>query len=147
MNVWDNYSGLEVIKGIASGEIPAPSIAETMAMSFTYAESGYVKFHATADERHLNPMGGVHGGFSATVLDSVTGCAVHTMLDAGVGFGTIDLQVKMVRPVPLDEEVIAEGKILNISRNLGVSEGSIKTKAGKLLAHATCTCMIIHKQS
>ena len=146
MKGWESYSGLEVNQGIASGEIPAPSIAETMAMDFTYAESGYVKFHATADERHLNPMGGVHGGFSATVLDSVTGCAVHTMLEAGVGFGTIDLQVKMVRPVPLNEAVIAEGKILNMSRNLGISEGSIKTKDGKLLAHATCTCMIINKK-
>lgn len=145
MSSWEELSGLEVIQAIAAGDIPPPSIAQTMAMDFTHAESGYVKFHATADERHLNPMGGVHGGFSATVLDSVTGCAVHTMLDAGVGFGTIDLQVKMVRPVPLNEEVVAEGRILNISRNLGVSEGSIKTKAGKLLAHATCTCMIIRK--
>ena len=144
MNSWE-ISGLEALQGIASGKYPPPTMANTIGMVFSYIEEGYVKFRATADERHLNPMGGVHGGFAATVLDSVTGCAVHSLLEAGVGFGTIDLQVKMVRPVPVNEEVVAEGRILNMSRNLGVSEGSIKTKAGKLLAHATCTCMIIRK--
>ena len=144
MNSWD-ISGLEALQGIASGKYPSPTMAETIGMVFSHVEAGYVKFHATADERHLNPMGGVHGGFAATVLDSVTGCAVHSMLEAGVGFGTIDLQVKMVRPVPVNEEVVAEGRLLNMSRNLGVSEGDIKTKAGKLIAHATCTCMIIRK--
>ena len=144
MNSWD-ISGLETLQGIASGKYPPPTMAETIGMVFSHVEAGYVKFHATADKRHLNPMGGVHGGFAATVLDSVTGCAVHSMLEAGVGFGTIDLQVKMVRPVPVGEEVVAEGRLLNMSRNLGVSEGDIKTKAGKLLAHATCTCMIIRK--
>lgn len=144
MNVWD-VSGLEAMKGIVAGIFPPPAMAATMAMTFNEAGEGYVIFHATADERHLNPMGGVHGGFAATVLDSVTGCAVHTMLEAGVGYGTIDLQVKMLRPVPPHEEVIAKGQVLNISRNLGVSEGSLKTQSGKLLAHATCTCMIIRK--
>ena len=142
MNSWD-ISGLEALQGIVDGKYPPPTMADTIGMVFSHVEKGYVKFHATASERHLNPMGGVHGGFAATVLDSVTGCAVHSMLDVGVGFGTIDLQVKMVRPVPVNEEVIAEGRLLNLSRNLGVSEGSIKTKAGKLLAHATCTCMLI----
>ncbi len=90
-------------------------------------------------------MGGVHGGFAATIMDSVTGCAVHTMLEAGIPYGTIDLQVKMLRPVPLGEEVIAESKLINLSRRLGVSEGSLKNQNGKVLAHATCTCMVIRK--
>ncbi len=137
-------SGLDALQGIVEGRYPPPTMAATIGMVFSHVEAGYVKFHAMADERHLNPMGGVHGGFAATVLDSVTGCAVHSMLEAGVGFATIDLAVKMVRPVPLHEAVIAEGRLLNQSRNLGVAEGSIKTKAGKLVAHATCTCMLIH---
>lgn len=100
-------------------------------------------FHATADERHLNPLGGVHGGFSATVLDSVTGCAVHTMLEAGVGYGTVELDVKMMRPVPVDTKLIARGKVLSLTRSLGFAEGALTDEAGKLFAHATATCMII----
>lgn len=138
-------SGLEILQGIVDGTYPPPTMADTIGMVFHQVEPGYVKFYATAGKQHLNPMDGVHGGFAATVLDSVTGCAVHSMLEAGVPFGTIDLQVKLVRPMPLAEEVVAEGRLLNLSRSLGVSEGSIKTKAGKLLAHATCTCMIIRK--
>jgi len=104
-----------------------------------------VKFTARADKRHLNPLGGVHGGFAATVLDSVTGCAVHTMLDAGVGFGTVDLNVKMLKAIPLDRELTAEGRVIHLSRSLGVSEGSIRDAEGVLFAHATATCAIIRK--
>jgi uncharacterized protein (TIGR00369 family) len=137
-----SMTGLELIRAGIKGELPPPSITETMPMTIEQADSGYVKFSARADGRHLNPLGGVHGGFAATVLDSVTGCAVHTLLEAGVGYGTIDLSVKMLRPVPRDVDLVAEGRVLNMSRNLGVSEGSLKTADGKLLALATATCMI-----
>ncbi|MFI7983472.1 PaaI family thioesterase, partial [Acinetobacter baumannii] len=83
------------------------------------------------------------GGFAATVLDSVTGCAVHTMLPAGVGYGTIDLNVKMCRPLPQNQVLIATGKVINLSKNLGISEGKITDEEGKLYAYATATCMII----
>jgi uncharacterized protein (TIGR00369 family) len=88
----------------------------------------------------------VHGGFVGTVLDSVTGCAIHSMLDPGVGYGTIDLGLKLVRAVPLDRELIAEGRVLHLSRTLGVSEGSVKDADGTLYAHATCTCAILPKR-
>ncbi|WP_141102346.1 PaaI family thioesterase, partial [Acinetobacter baumannii] len=81
--------------------------------------------------------------FAATVLDSVTGCAVHTMLPAGVGYGTIDLNVKMCRPLPQNQVLIATGKVINLSKNLGISEGKITDEEGKLYAYATATCMII----
>ena len=93
-------SGLELLRAMGEGRVPGPSIAETMPMEFSEIEEGRVVFHATADERHLNPLGGVHGGFAATVLDSVTGCAVHSTLAAGIGYGTVELDVKMMRPVP-----------------------------------------------
>ena len=86
-------SELELLQASARGDLPAASIAATMGMKGMEVEKGHVVIHARADERHLNPLGGVHGGFAATVLDSVTGCAVHTMLDAGVGYGTVDLGV------------------------------------------------------
>ena len=141
----EELSGLEILQRIARGEIPHPTIAETIPMKFAFAEEGHVIFEAMANEKHINPMGGVHGGFIATVMDSVTGCAVHSVLEAGVPFGTIELNVKMVRPVPSHTKLIAEGTLINISRSLGVSEGTLKDEAGKLYAHATSTCMIIRK--
>ena len=90
-------------------------------------------------------MGGTHGGFAATVLDSVTGCAIHTMLDANILFANIELNIKMLRPVPLDTILLAEGKLINLSRSLGVSEGTLKDESGKLYSHATSTCMIIRQ--
>ena len=138
-----NISGLELLTAIADGLIPAPSITETIPMKMDIIEKGTVKFTVKADSRHLNPVGGVHGGFAATVLDSVTGCAVHSTLDAGVSFGTIDLNIKMMRPIPINTSLIAEGRVINLSKNLGVSEGDIKDAEGKIYAHATCTFSII----
>ena len=103
---------------------------------------GQRRLIATADDRHLNPLGGVHGGFAATVLDSATACAVHAALDAGVGYGTVDLNVKMVRPVPRNQELIAEGRLLNLSRTIAIAEATLTDAQGKLYAHATCTCSI-----
>lgn len=136
-------TGLELLQAMALGKLPPASISKTIPMSVVKVEEGQVTFQARADDSHLNPLGGVHGGFAATVLDSVTGCAVHTMLGAGVGYGTIDLNIKMIRPVPKDEELLAEGRVMNLSKSLGISEGTLKSKEGKLLATATATCMIV----
>jgi uncharacterized protein (TIGR00369 family) len=140
-------SGLAFVQAMVGGEVPHPSMADTIPMRAVEASRGYVKFMVRADNRHLNPLGGVHGGFAATVLDSVTGCAVHTLLEAGFGYGTVDLNVKMLKAIPLEEELIAEGRVLHMSRSLGVSEGSIRDGAGTLLAHATCTCAILQNRA
>ncbi|MCL1124741.1 PaaI family thioesterase [Shewanella surugensis] len=142
MNVHE-MTGLALLQAMASGELPYASIAVTIPMTITSVSEGKVVFSAKADDNHLNPLGGVHGGFAATVLDTVTGCAVHSLLDAGVGYGTIDLNIKMIRPIPKNESLIAEGQVINLSKSLGISEGTLKTQAGKLLATATATCMII----
>lgn len=136
-------TGLEFLQAMIEGHIPPASISKTIPMQPTEISEGSVTFKAQADQNHLNPLGGVHGGFAATVLDSVTGCAVHTMLPAGVGYGTIDLNVKMCRPVPQNQALIATGKVINLSKNLGISEGKIIDEEGKLYAYATATCMII----
>ena len=112
-------------------------------MRFTELGNGSIMCVIKADSRHINPLGGVHGGFAATVLDSITGCAIHTMLEAGVGYSTVDINIKMMRPIPLNEELQAEGRVLHISKNLGVSEGLIKDAGGQLYAHATSTCLIL----
>ena len=136
-------TGLQLLQAMCAGKIPAASISETIPMQPYEVSEGTIHFKAKADNRHLNPLGGVHGGFAATVLDSVTGCAVHSMLEVGVGYGTIDLNIKMCRPIPQNQELIAIGTVINISKNLGISEGKIIDENGKLYAHATATCMII----
>lgn len=136
-------TGLEFLQAMIEDHIPPASISKTIPMQPTEISEGSVTFRAQADHNHLNPLGGVHGGFAATVLDSVTGCAVHTMLPAGVGYGTIDLNVKMCRPIPQNQALIATGKVINLSKNLGISEGKIIDEEGKLYAYATATCMII----
>lgn len=135
-------SGLELMQSFLAGEGRAASIGATMGMRPVEVSEGFVAFEATLDERHLNPMRGVHGGFACTVLDSVTGCAIHTMLEAGATYGTVDLAVKMLRPLKVGETYRAEGKVLNLSTRLGVSEGSMYDSAGKLVAHATCSCLV-----
>jgi len=137
-----HLSGLEFIQGIINGEIPSPPISHTFPMKMLKAEEGYVEFEVQADNRHLNPMGGIHGGFAATVLDSVTGCAVHTTLPVNVSYATVDLNVKMVRPVPVDTKLIAIGKVISKSKSLSTSEGQLKDVSGKIYAHGTATCII-----
>lgn len=141
MNVQE-MTGLELLRAVVTGQLSPSAMASTVPMTFVDADFGRVKLTARADDRHLNPMGGVHGGFAATVLDSVTGCAVHSTLEAGVGYGTIDLQVKMLRPVPRDQDLIAEGNSVHVSRNIATSEGTLKSADGKLLATATATCFL-----
>lgn len=129
------------MRAFVEGRVEA-TIGPTMGMRPVEVSEGRAVFEATPDSRHLNPMGGVHGGFACTVLDSVTGCAVHTMLEAGATYGTVDLAVKMLRPLKPGQTYRAEGRVINMSTRLGVSEGLLFDAAGKLVAHATCTCLI-----
>lgn len=141
MNVAD-LTGYEHLKSIVRGEIDEPSIFETMGMSNLDVSEGIVKLTCRATDRHCNPMGGVHGGFAATVLDSVTGCAVHSLLEAGAAYGTVDLSVKMMRPVPKDQQLIAEARVTHISRAIGIAEGTVMDQEGNLLASGSATCYI-----
>ncbi len=139
----EKMNGLEVMQGIVNGDIPHPKMAETIPMKVLSASEGRVMFEVIADDRHTNPLGGIHGGFAATVMDSVTGCAVHTMLSAGQGYGTIELNVKMLKPVPKDTILKAEGSVISMSKSLGVSEGRLTDDNGKVLAYASATCMLM----
>ncbi len=136
-------TGLQIMQAFAQGLFPTPGIAKTMPMAPVEVEQGRVVFTATANESHTNPLGGVHGGFAATVLDSVTGCATHTVLAAGESYGTIDLNIKMCRPIPFNKTLRAEGKVINVSKSLVISEGYIRDENNKIYAFATATNMII----
>lgn len=142
MNIKE-MTGLEILKAMMHGQIPPASISKIIPMQPKRIERGDVEFSVKADQRHLNPLGGVHGGFAATVLDTVTGCVVHSALEAGVGYGTIDLNIKMCRPIPKNQDLTAIDHLINISKNLAISEGRIMDNNGKIYAHATATCMII----
>ncbi|MCF8070439.1 MAG: PaaI family thioesterase [Desulfobacterales bacterium] len=138
-------TGLAFLQAMQKGALPYPAMWDTMNIKIADVSTGEIKFIVMADDRHTNSQGGVHGGFSETVMDSVTGCAIHTMLEKGVGFATTDLTVKMVRPIPENVELSAIGKVINLSKNLGVSEGRIVDESSKLYVHATASCFILNR--
>lgn len=136
-------TGLEIMTAMMEGGISHPPMADTMSMKIIRVEEGTIHFEVKADKRHMNTMGGIHGGFCATVLDTITGCAIHTTLGKGVSYGTIDLNVKMTRPIPIDKTLIAEGIVINKTRRLAISQGTIKDENDKIYAYGSATCMIL----
>ena len=138
-------NGIEQLKAMLAGEFPPPSMAKTMSSELIDVEEGFVRFIVKADDRLLNLMGGVHGGFSATVIDTITGCAVSTLLDEETAFATTDLNVKMIRPIQVGQELIAEGRVINRSRRLAVADGKIIDENGKIFAIGSASCMILPK--
>lgn len=138
-------NGIKRLKAIMAGDLPPPSMAETMSSKIIDVEEGFVRFIVKADDHLLNLMGGVHGGFSATVMDTITGCAVSTLLDENTGFATTDLNVKMIRPIQVGQELIAEGRVINRSRRLAVADGKIIDENGKIFAIGSASCMILSK--
>ncbi len=135
-------TGFELLKLMAEGIFPHPPISKIMPMKCSGLSEGEICFDVEADNTHLNPMGGVHGGFAATVIDSVTACAVHTTLGAGDSYSTVDLNVKMVRPLPKSTSLKATGRVLNVSNTVAIAEGDIRDSDGKLYAHGSATCVI-----
>ena len=135
--------GLSFLKAMIAGEFPAPPIAETVGFSLVEVELGRALFTATPAFRHYNPIGVVHGGFAATLLDSCVGCAVHTTLAKGEAYTTLELKINLTRALT-DKvgPVFAEGRVIHRGRQVATAEGDLKDGAGKLYAHATTTCMI-----
>ena len=138
----NHLSGLELLQHMLTNQVAPPPMAKTMNMILVDVGEGFARFEATANETHLNPMGNVHGGYASTVLDSVLGCAVHTALTAGESYSTIELNIKMFRPIPVGVKLIAESHLLNRSRTLGVSNGKLINEEGKVYAYGSCTCKI-----
>jgi uncharacterized protein (TIGR00369 family) len=137
-------SGLDVLAAIATGDVPAPPIASMVGIDLVRVESGVAIFALTPQEFHYNPIGAVHGGITATLLDSAMGCAVHTTLAEGSGYTTLELSVNFVRAVTIATgPVLAEGRVLHSGRKLATAEGRlIAQRDGSLLAHGTTTCLV-----
>lgn len=136
-------SGMEVFEAIFAGDLPPAPIGETLDFVPIHMEPGAAVFQGRPQRRHYNPLGTVHGGWFATLLDSAVGCAVHTTLPAGKGFTTLELKVNMVRPLSDRVSLVrAEGKVIHAGRQVATAEGRIIGADGKLYAHATTTCLI-----
>ncbi|HEY8466861.1 MAG TPA: PaaI family thioesterase [Solirubrobacterales bacterium] len=140
-------SGLEYMRAIAAGEIPPPPIAVTLRMAPVEVEEGRVAFAGTPGEEHFNPIGTVHGGYVATLLDSAMGCAVHTTLPAGVGYTTLTLEVKFVRAIGLEVgRLDCAAEVVHAGRRQATAEGRVTGPDGRLYAHGTTTCMILRPE-
>lgn len=136
-------SGLEFVQGLVEGTLPFNSIAQTLGYDVTEAESGRVVITAEPNDTHLNPAGTVHGGFSATLLDSCMGLAILSTLEKGVGQTTLEFKISLVRPItPETGPIKAEGVVMSRGRRVGTAEGRITDGKGRLLAHGTTTCLI-----
>jgi uncharacterized protein (TIGR00369 family) len=136
-------SGLELMTGLIEGRFPAPPIAEVLNFFLVEASSGRAVFEGTPVLQHYNPLGSVHGGVAATLLDSAMGCAVHTTLKAGIGFTTLEIKVNYVRAMTEKTgKVRCEGRTINVGSRIATAEGKLIDPQGKLLAHGTTTCLI-----
>lgn len=137
------YDGLTFLRLLIDGKLPPPPIMQTLDFRLVAADQGRVRFEAEPQFKHYNPIGVVHGGFAMTMLDSALGCAVHSTLEKGEAYTTLEFKINLVRPLTKNTgNVIAEGRIVHRGRTVATSEGEIKDEAGKLYAHATTTCMV-----
>jgi uncharacterized protein (TIGR00369 family) len=136
-------TGLEFVQGLADGTLPLNTIAQTLGYDVIEAESGRVVIAIEPSDAHLNPAGTVHGGLSATLLDSCMGLAVQSTLEKGIGQTTLEFKISLVRPITPETGLIkAEGTVLSRGRRVGTAEGRITDGTGRLLAHGTTTCLI-----
>jgi uncharacterized protein (TIGR00369 family) len=136
-------SGLELMRAMRDGELPPPPVMEMIGMGGLDADEGQVTFYLDPQEYHYNPLGSVHGGVISTLLDSACGCSVHTALPAGVGYTSLDLTVKFLRAVTVDSgRLTVAGTVLQKGRRTALAEARMTDARGRLVAHATSSCLI-----
>lgn len=137
-------SGLAFVQGLASGALPLNTFARTLGYDIVEAERGRVVIVLNPTDAHLNPWGTVHGGLTAALLDSCMGLAIQSTLDQGVGSTTLEFKISLVRAItPETGLTTAEGTVLNCGRRVGTAEGRVTDAKGRLLAHATTTCLVL----
>lgn len=139
-------SGLDQIRGLIDGTSNYRGIAHTLDFKPVIAEAGFVVFEGHPTKTVYNPIGTVHGGYAATLLDNAMGCAVHTMMKADQGYTTLELKVAYHRaPSDTSGPVRAEGKVISLGRRAAFAEGRLLDKDGKLCATETTTCLVFSK--
>jgi uncharacterized protein (TIGR00369 family) len=136
-------TGLQVMQAMLNGEIPYAAIAKTLDFTILSVSPGVAVFQGTPLPQHLNPLGTIHGGWVATMLDSALGCSVHTMMPAGRAYTTAELSVNYVKGLtPKVQRVRAEGKVIHCGKQLATAEARLVGADGTLYAHATTTCLV-----
>jgi uncharacterized protein (TIGR00369 family) len=141
--VMATMAGIDFVRAIFDGRLPAPPIMQNIEPFDTSADPGVVVMHSIPAFRHYNPIGSVHGGYAATLLDSAMGLAVHSTLPPGTGYTTLEFKVSFIRGMTKDTgPVRTEGKTLNVGRRAATAEARITDAKGRLLAHATTTCLV-----
>lgn len=137
-------SGLEFVQGLASGAVPHNPFARTLGYDIVAAESGRVIVTLVPTQAHLNPSGTVHGGLTATLLDTCMGLAIQTLLPKGTASTTLEFKISLLRAItPETGLVTAEGTVLTSGRRIGTAEGRVTDASGRLLAHGTTTCLAL----
>ena len=137
--------GIDLLRAIAAGELPAPPISQAMSMYLVEVEPGRAVFEGRPGPHLLNPLGSVHGGVALTLIDSACGCAVHSELDAGVGYTTVETKVNFTRAIdPAGGPVRCEGRVLSRGRTIATADAFLRDDSGRLLAHGTSTLIILY---
>jgi uncharacterized protein (TIGR00369 family) len=135
--------GLDVLRDMVEGRLPAAPMAESLDFLLVHVAEGEAAFQGRPGPRFFNPMGGLHGGWYATLLDSAVGCAVHTTLQPGRGYTTLELKMNLVRSIGPDVTLVrAEGRTIHVGRQIATAEGRLVGPDGRLYAHASTTCLI-----
>ena len=139
------YDGLAFLTAIKKGELPPAPVAEVLGFEVREVERGRVTFAMKPQEQHYNPIGMVHGGVTATLLDTVMGCALHSTLPEGVGYSTVDISVRYLRPVTVQTgEVVATGTLVHKGRRTATAEATlVEASTGRLLATATSSLLVL----
>ncbi|GHJ49490.1 phenylacetic acid degradation protein [Catellatospora sp. TT07R-123] len=139
----DGRSGLELLQAMGRGEVPAPPVMHLLGMEGIEAEEGRIVVTMRAQEFHYNPLGSVHGGILSTLLDTAAACAVHTTLPARTGYTSLDLNSKFLRPATVESGMLrCEGTVISRGRRTALAQAQLTDERGRLLAHATSTCLI-----
>jgi len=142
-----HLTGLQMMQGMQQGKLPYACIGKTMDFHMLHVEDGQAIFQGAPSVAHLNPMGTVHGGWYATLLDSAMGCAVHTKMPVGRGYTTAELSVNLVRAItPKVSRLRAIGIVVHCGRQLATTEGRLVGPDGTLYAHATSTCLVFESK-
>ena len=135
--------GIGQLRAMAAGELPPPPIMATLGFTDFRPEPGRVVVAMPVAEFHYNPLGGVHGGVISALLDTAAGCAVHSTLAVGEGYTSLDLTVKFLRPVTVGSGLLTcEGTVIQRGRRTALAQAQLTDEAGRLVAHATSSCMI-----
>jgi uncharacterized protein (TIGR00369 family) len=144
---YERWSGLETLEAIVEGKLPGPPIAETLKFRLVSVAPGEAVFEGTPGEESYNPLGSIHGGWTATILDSALACCVHSTLEKGERYTSVEMKVNFIRPIfpGKPARLICRGRVISRGRTLALSEASLVDEAGKVYAHGTETCMIFPK--